>query len=129
MKFLVDAQLPRRMADWLRAALHDAIHTFDLPDGNRSSDAKIIAEADAQSRVVITKDADFVNSHLLSGRPAKLLLISSGNLSNPQMEQLFVPLIATITVELQNNAFVESKRHHRSLICRSDLSCFTSPAH
>jgi predicted nuclease of predicted toxin-antitoxin system len=34
MKFLIDAQLPRRMVRWLSAAGHDAIHTLDLPDRN-----------------------------------------------------------------------------------------------
>ena len=29
MKFLVDAQLPRRLARRLQAAGHDAIHTID----------------------------------------------------------------------------------------------------
>jgi predicted nuclease of predicted toxin-antitoxin system len=31
MKFLVDAQLPRRFANWLNEAGHDALHTLDLP--------------------------------------------------------------------------------------------------
>jgi hypothetical protein len=31
MKFLVDAQLPRRLANWLNEAGHDTLHTFDLP--------------------------------------------------------------------------------------------------
>ena len=35
MKFLVDVQLPRRLARWLQASGHDAIHTRDLPKGNR----------------------------------------------------------------------------------------------
>ncbi|MBV5289912.1 MAG: DUF5615 family PIN-like protein [Pelodictyon phaeoclathratiforme] len=30
MKFLVDAQLPRRFCDWLRQRGHDALHTLDL---------------------------------------------------------------------------------------------------
>ena len=31
MKFLIDAQLPRRFCSWLVAAGHDATHTLDLP--------------------------------------------------------------------------------------------------
>lgn len=31
MKFLIDAQLPRRMALWLGETGHDAKHTLDLP--------------------------------------------------------------------------------------------------
>ena len=78
MNFLVDAQLPRRMTSWFTAAGCDALHTLDLPDGNRTTDDQINDIADRQQRVVVTKDADFVDSHLVRGRPAKLLLISTG---------------------------------------------------
>ena len=44
MKFLVDAQLPPRLARALVAAGHDAVRTLDLPKGNRSSD-RTVAEA------------------------------------------------------------------------------------
>lgn len=36
MKFLVDAQLPKRFAQWLTHHGHDALHTLDLPLGNRT---------------------------------------------------------------------------------------------
>lgn len=32
MKFLVDAQLPLRLARYLREAGHDVVHTRELPD-------------------------------------------------------------------------------------------------
>lgn len=32
MKFLVDAQLPGRLAGWLIAQGHEALHTRDLPE-------------------------------------------------------------------------------------------------
>jgi predicted nuclease of predicted toxin-antitoxin system len=110
MRFLVDAQLPRRMADWLNNAGSDAVHTLDLPDGNRTTDQQVIEFADREVRVVVTKDADFVSSHLLSARPAKLLLVSTGNISNREFEQLLVPLIATLITEFQTNAFLELGR-------------------
>ena len=37
MKFLVDAQLPRRFCHWLCAGDHDAVHTLDFVLGNRTS--------------------------------------------------------------------------------------------
>ncbi len=37
MRFMVDAQLPRRLVRWLGARGHDAVHTPDLPDGNRTA--------------------------------------------------------------------------------------------
>jgi predicted nuclease of predicted toxin-antitoxin system len=69
MNFLVDAHLPRRFVFYLRQVGHDAIHTLDLPNANRTSDADIIQMAIQEQRIVITKDADFVDSHLLQGRP------------------------------------------------------------
>jgi predicted nuclease of predicted toxin-antitoxin system len=41
VKFIVDAQLPLKVAAALTAAGHNAVHTLNLPDQNRSSDAFI----------------------------------------------------------------------------------------
>jgi predicted nuclease of predicted toxin-antitoxin system len=110
VKFLVYAQLPRRVAGWLAAAGCDAVHTLDLPDGNRTTDQQIIELADREQRAVVTKDADFVDSHLLHARPAKLLLVSTGNISNRALEALMVPLISDIVRELQSHSFLELGR-------------------
>lgn len=73
MKLLVDAQLPVRLAIALSAQGHDAIHTSSLPDGNQTTDAVLAATADTDTRIVVTKDADFRDSHILaesiSGQP------------------------------------------------------------
>ncbi len=110
MNFLVDAQLPRRMATWLVAAGCNAIHTLDLPDANRTTDQQINDLADREQRIVITKDADFVDAHLLRGRPLKLLLISTGNISNRDLESLMVPLIPDILREFGSHSFLELGR-------------------
>src|SRR5262245_7242278 len=110
MNFLVDAQLPRRLARRLQEAGHDAIHTLDLPAGNRTTDSEIIMLSLNERRVVITKDADFVNSYLLAGQPYKLLIISTGNITNTALEALFVPNIGLIVTALQANNYVELTR-------------------
>lgn len=107
MKFLVDAQLPRRATAWLRAAGHDAVHTLDLPAGNRTTDEQINIVAEREGRVVVTKDADFVDSFLVRRRPHKLLLVSTGNLSNPALEALLVPRIPALAASLQTHDFIE----------------------
>jgi predicted nuclease of predicted toxin-antitoxin system len=38
MRFLIDAQLPRRLAAQLRQAGFEVTHTLDLPEGNRTTD-------------------------------------------------------------------------------------------
>jgi predicted nuclease of predicted toxin-antitoxin system len=110
VNFLVDAQLPRRIAGWMTAAGCDTIHTLDLPDGNRTTDQQIIDVADREQRAVVTKDSDFVDSHILQGRPARLLLISTGNISNRELEALMVPLIPAIDREFQAHSFLELGR-------------------
>jgi predicted nuclease of predicted toxin-antitoxin system len=59
MRFLVDAQLPRRPCAWFDESDCDAIHTLDLPDGNSTTDEQIIALATKEQRVVVSKDSDF----------------------------------------------------------------------
>ena len=110
MNFLVDAQLPRRLTKWLNDAGFNAAHTLDLPNHNRSTDAEVLEFAERELRVLITKDDDFVNSHLLSGRPAKLLLISTGNITNRELEHLVTPLISAIAAEFRDHSFLELGR-------------------
>ena len=47
---------------------------------------------------------------MLHGRPAKLPLVSTGNISNNELEKLMVPLIPSIVREFQVNSFVELGR-------------------
>ena len=90
LRFLVDAQLPKRLANFL--AFHtgcDCRHTLDLPAANQTQDGSITRLSMAEQRIVITKDADFVNSFLLHGQPYKLLLVSTGNISTNELLELF----------------------------------------
>ena len=110
MKFLVDAQLPRRIAVRFREHGHDAIHTLDLPEQNTTSDATIVELAMRDGRVVVTKDADFVNSHILGRRPEKLLLISTGNVSNRDLEASLLPNLPEIVATFETASFIEVNR-------------------
>ena len=62
MKFLIDAQLPRRLATQVQQAGLDATHTLELPDGNRTTDQTLIALSITNQAVLVTKDSDFVES-------------------------------------------------------------------
>lgn len=115
MKFLVDAQLPRRLAYRVADFGHDVCHTLDLENGNRTTDQEIMQKADREDRIVTTKDADFINSHLLRGRPRKILLVSTGNISNATLETLLLEHFGklqeafeggAVLVELSANAVV-----------------------
>jgi len=88
VKFLVDAQLPARLAGFLQQAGHDAVHTSALPTGNRTTDMRITRIADGESRVVVTKDRDFRDGHLLSGSSRRLLVVATGNITNTELMAL-----------------------------------------
>ncbi len=55
----------------------------------------------------MTKDADFVTSHLLFGTPAKLLQISTGNLPNPAFCALMLGNLSRIDGAFMHASFVE----------------------
>ena len=54
MKFIVDAQLPQRLARDMAVAGHDVRHTLELPLRNRTPDGEIAALAAKEGRVVVT---------------------------------------------------------------------------
>lgn len=107
MNFLVDAQLPRLLAIRLCELGQTARHTLDLQKGNHTPDQEIAAIADKEHAVVITKDSDFLNSHLLNDSPSRLLLVSTGNISNRQLLTLFEQHIDRITAALSQSRLLE----------------------
>lgn len=110
MNFLVNAHLPRRLVYRLRNAGHDALHTLDMPKGNRTTDDEIHELSARERRVVISKDADFVNSFLTARKPYKLLLISTGNITNAELEAIFVPQISAIASAFETYDYIELTR-------------------
>ncbi|MDX6384713.1 MAG: hypothetical protein QOK48_2286 [Blastocatellia bacterium] len=110
MKFLVDAQLPRRLAIQLRRNGFEAIHTFDLPLGNRISDFAINEFSITKEYVVVTKDSGFVESFVLHAKPWKLLLVSTGNIGNSNLESLFQSNVERIVEGFKTLSFIELGR-------------------
>jgi predicted nuclease of predicted toxin-antitoxin system len=107
MKFLIDAQLPRRLATLFQQASYDALHTLDLPLGNRTPDRIINELSIEEQRVVVTKDVDFVDSYLVSQKPWKLLLVSTGNIRNDELMALFELNLAQLAEGFDLFDFIE----------------------
>ena len=110
MKFLIDAQLPRGLVAHLQQAGLQTIHTFDLPEGNRTTDRSINELSIQEKYVVVTKDSDFVESFLLRGQPWKLLLVSTGNISNASLEALFSANLGKVVEGFDTFDFIELER-------------------
>ena len=110
MKFIVDAHLPRRLCGVLARCGHEAIHTLDLPAANATKDEVINQISIDDLRVVISKDADFFFSHTLQGRPWKLLLVKTGNISTSDLCALLERNLQTIEAALEIHTLVEIDR-------------------
>lgn len=110
MKFIVDAQLPKRLARFIQEQGYDCLHTQDLPGGNATSDTDINELSLREQRVVVTKDADFVQSFLLQNKPYKLLLITTGNIKNSALEMLFHQNFQQVSALLATHSYVELGR-------------------
>lgn len=107
MKFLIDAHLPRRLVYRFQEAGLDAKHTLDLPLKNRTPDTVLNSISLDEKRVLVTKDADFVNSFLLQRKPYKLLLVSTGNIKNRHLELLVLANLEKIVEGFKVHDFIE----------------------
>ena len=109
MKFLVDEQLPQLLSEWIISKGYDSIRVSSL--GTQSvSDSEIRAKSMTERRVVISKDEDFFNSYLLQKQPYKLIFITTGNIKNRALLDLFRAEFETVLSHLQTHDLVEINR-------------------
>jgi predicted nuclease of predicted toxin-antitoxin system len=112
VNFLIDANLPRRIVRIFQERGHNAVHTLDLPEGNATADAALLDYADENNCAVTTKDSDFSTFFWLQDRPNKLLLISTGNIRNAELETLLTANFDQLILALTENRYVELTREH-----------------
>ena len=105
MKYLIDAQLPRRVKNWLVEFGVEAIHTLDLPKQNATPDSEIIEIHAAVNVIVVSKDKDFPQQRIIRGRPEKLLWITTGNISNNELIKLF-----ELNFKYINDSFIQGSK-------------------
>lgn len=92
MKFLVDENLPPRLAAWLSALGHDAIHVGQCGLLGAGDDA--VAELAArEGRIIVTQDADF-------GRPKEGVRALRLRLGNAPTAALIAWLAARLEAAL-----------------------------
>lgn len=74
MKFLLDQNRSPRLAELLRNAGHDAVHTLDL-GLERAEDDDVLDAARKQGRVVVSGDTDFGALLALSGETSPSVIL------------------------------------------------------
>lgn len=107
MKFLIDANLPFKLAKGFKNLGYDVAHTNELPNQERTTDEEINSLSKEEERIVITKDADFLDSHIINGIPPKLLLITTGNISNSELRHILEVNFKRILQLFENYDLIE----------------------
>lgn len=109
-RFLVDQQLPRTLATHLIGRGHDAKHIKDYPGGATLEDTAVARIADTEDRIVVTKDDDFRVTHLLRRSPKRLLHVTCGNISTPDLIALIDRHYAALSAVLAEYNYIEINR-------------------
>lgn len=107
MKFIIDAQLPKRLSSKLTDMGYDSVHTLDLPLKNKTSDSQISELSMSEGRIVISKDSDFYNRYLQKAEPYKLIYLTTGNISNNELMELFEKNLPKILHEIEYGQVIE----------------------
>lgn len=88
MKFLIDANLPARLAQVFIEAGHDCVHMETLLP-RYSPDTKIAHIANDIDAVIVTRDADFVEFSRAGVVKVPVLLVRVGNLRRAALAATF----------------------------------------
>lgn len=81
MRFILDNNIPPRLVSRLVDLGHDSVHVQNTAKGSDTEDPEIGFLADAQDRIVLTKDKDFHKLHMITGSPKRVVMIRLGNCS------------------------------------------------
>ena len=107
MKFLVDAHLPKKLSLLFQWKGYDSLHTLDLPNKNRTKDNQLNQISMKEKRVLISKDLDFIESIILSNKPYKLISVTTGNISNKKLLEIFSENIDIMVQYLKHSKVIE----------------------
>lgn len=100
MRFLVDAQLPPSLAQFLRELGEEATPCRDV--GLRDADDDAIWQfAIAGGWCIVTKDEDFAIRRMTEMRGPSVVWLRIGNSTNPALFQWLSPLWTNVVQELR----------------------------
>ncbi|MEM1327420.1 MAG: DUF5615 family PIN-like protein [Bacteroidota bacterium] len=88
MKIICDVHVARKVVKYLIQKGVDSVRINDILQGSSTDDQDIVAYADQERYVVMSKDQDFKNTHLIKHQPKQLLKINLGNISTKKLIQI-----------------------------------------
>jgi predicted nuclease of predicted toxin-antitoxin system len=95
MRFLIDAQLPPAIAQWLTEAGHEAEHLTDV--GLRDAEDGVVwAHALRTGAAILSKDEDFADRSIRAAGGPVIVWLRVGNASNRALRAWLDPRLPTI---------------------------------
>ena len=101
MRFLIDAQLPPTLADWLKRMGQDASHALHYRQG-RMTDVELHQVAIDEDRILISKDEDFFHLATRPGDRLRLIWLRMGNCRTRPLLTALEKVWPFIEAEFQN---------------------------
>jgi predicted nuclease of predicted toxin-antitoxin system len=95
VRFLLDAQLPPRLAAKISSTGHEAIHLGDILPVD-AEDLVVAKEANRLKAVLVSKDEDFVDLARRGVLQSQFLWIRSGNMTTAKLWLILEPLLPDI---------------------------------
>ena len=92
MKVLCDVHIAKKVVRFFRDNGVESVHVNDILDSWYTKDEDIANYADDYDYTLMSKDADFKNSHLLKSSPKKLLKINLGNIPTKKLSACILSL-------------------------------------
>jgi predicted nuclease of predicted toxin-antitoxin system len=114
MRFLCDVHITYKLVNHLKNLGFEAIHVNQILDKSETKDSDICRFADDKGYIVITKDADFRDTHFIKKTPKQLIKINLGNISNQE-------LIATLSNHIHLIEQVSNKTHFLLEVNKDDI--------
>jgi len=88
VKVLTDVHIAKKVVRFFHENGVECIHINDILDGWHTKDKDLSKYADSHGFVVMTKDADFKDSHFIKNSPKKLLKVSLGNIPTAKLLEI-----------------------------------------
>ena len=121
LKVLCDVHIAMRVTTFLSERGCEAVHVNNILDGCRTKDSVISDYANQHSMTVLTKDADFKNSHFVQAKPNRLLRIALGNIPTRQLIQILDTNFESLVEHFkEERCFVEIGSGYMEVIKRSN---------
>jgi predicted nuclease of predicted toxin-antitoxin system len=98
--FLVDTNLPRRLAVWLIARGHQCEHVLDLGMG-QSADSELWSRCADNGAIILTKDEDFANWVLAGRRGPAVVWLRTGNGTTDRLIESLAPVFEDVEAHLE----------------------------